>query len=296
MDFKQLEIFTALVENMSFSITANKLEISQPTVTLALQHLEEELDTPLFLRSTRELKITEAGTELYNEAKKLISGRNKVIEKFLYFSKKIITIGASTIPAGYIIPSIITKFKEKHSDILIRLEEKNSLETIRKVSNNLVDVGIVGMKTEDENCEFKPIYKDEFVFITANNPYYQKLYKSKPDIKRLAEEPLIIRECGSAIKQNMYMLLKSQNIDINVLNIAASINDTEVIKRLAAQGLGTSFISKIAAEDMVKSKKLLAFELDDIPHRYRHIYLVWNKKITYSSYIQDFLNFAPEYK
>ena len=69
MEFKQLEIFIKLVENLSFSTTASELNISQPTVSLTLKQLEEELDTPLFLRSTRELKLTEAGNKLYGEAK-----------------------------------------------------------------------------------------------------------------------------------------------------------------------------------------------------------------------------------
>ncbi|QOW61886.1 selenium metabolism-associated LysR family transcriptional regulator [Treponema pedis] len=290
MEFKHLEIFTELVENLSFSTTAANLNISQPTVSLVIRNLEKELNTPLFIRTTRGLKITEAGTNLYSQAKELLAQRKKVVDQFIYPPKKIITIGASTIPAGYIISSTVKKFKEKNPDILVRIEEKNSLETIKKVSSNLVDVGIVGMKTGDENCEFKPIYKDEFVFITANTPYYQKLQKTKPSLKRLAEEPFIIRECGSAVKQNMELILKNENIDIESLNITASINDTEVIKQLAAQGLGTSFISKIAVEDMVKNKKLLAFELENIPHKYRNIYLVWNKKITRSSYLQDFLD------
>ena len=72
MDFKQLEIFTALSENLSFSITADALNVSQPTVSLVIKHLETELDTPLFIRSTRELKITEAGSEKAVKAKRKI--------------------------------------------------------------------------------------------------------------------------------------------------------------------------------------------------------------------------------
>lgn len=296
MDFKQLEIFTALSENLSFSITADALNVSQPTVSLVIKHLETELDTPLFIRSTRELKITEAGTHLYNEAKKLLKQREKLVERFAYPQRKILTIGVSTIPAGCILPSIIKEFKKRNPDILVRVEKKNSMETIRKVSSNIVDIGIVGMKTSDEHCEFKSIYKDEFVFITANNAYYQKLKKNTPDLKTLAGEPFIVRENGSAVKQTMETILQSKNINPNTLNIAASINDTETIKQLAAQGLGTSFISKIAVEDMVKSKKLLSFELGNIPQKYRYIYLVRNKKVTPSSYMQDFLKCAAAYK
>lgn len=296
MEFKQLEIFIKLVENLSFSTTAIELNISQPTVSLTLKQLEEELDTPLFLRSTRELKLTDTGSKLYGEAKNILAERDKIIEKFTYPERKVITIGASTIPAGYLLPHIIRKFKEKYPAIYIKIEEKNSRETIKKVSSNAVDIGIVGMKIEDENCEFIPIYKDEFVFISANNAYYQKMKKTKPNLKRIAEEPFIVRETGSGIKQNMELILQSQKIDLNSINISASINDTEVIKQLTAEGLGTSFISKIAVEDMVKHKKLIAFELDDIPNRYRNIYLVLNKKINYASHIKDFLNCTECFK
>ena len=151
MEFKQLEIFIKLVENLSFSTAATDLNISQPTVSLTLKQLEEELDTPLFLRSTRELKLTEAGNKLYGEAKAILAERDKIIDKFIHPERKVITIGASTIPAGYLLPSIVREFKKKHPDVYIKVEEKNSLETIKKVSLNAVDIGIVGMKTEDEN-------------------------------------------------------------------------------------------------------------------------------------------------
>ena len=74
---KQIEIFVALVQNESFSIAAKELGISQPTVSLQIKQLEEELDTALFIRSTRELKVTEAGTLLYKEAKNLLTKRDR---------------------------------------------------------------------------------------------------------------------------------------------------------------------------------------------------------------------------
>ena len=122
MEFKQLEIFIKLVENLSFSTAATDLNISQPTVSLTLKQLEEELDTPLFLRSTRELKLTEAGNKLYGEAKAILAERDKIIDKFIHPERKVITIGASTIPAGYLLPSIVREFKKKHPDVYIKVE------------------------------------------------------------------------------------------------------------------------------------------------------------------------------
>ena len=294
MEFKHLEVFVKLVENLSFSAAADELHISQPTVSLHIKQLEEELDTPLFIRSTRELKITEEGSMLYHEAKDLLQQRVALIDRFINPNRKILRIGASTIPAGYIIPLVLSRFKNSHPHILIQIEEQNSYETIKRISTRKVDAGIVGMKTEDENCEFKPIYQDEFVFIAPNIPYYQQLKKMNPDLKRLAQEPLIVRESGSAVKHNTDLMLKAANIPDDALHIVTSMNNIEVIKRLVAQGVGTSFISKIAVDDMVNRGELLAFSLENMPHRYRDLYLVWNKKITQPSYLKEFLDSAAQ--
>lgn len=295
MEFKHLEVFVKLVENLSFSAAAEELNISQPTVSLHIKQLEEELDTPLFIRSTRELKITEEGTILYREAKDLLQQRSTLIDRFINPNRKILRIGSSTIPTGYILPFVLSRFRKTHPNILIQVEEQNSYETIKRISARKVDAGIVGMKTDDENCEFKPIYQDEFVFITPNIPYYRALQQTQPNLKRLAQEPLIVRESGSAVKQNMELMLNAAHIAPESLHIITSINNIDVIKRLVAQGVGTSFISKIAVNDMIDRGELLAFSLEDVPHRYRDLYLVWNKKITIPTYLQEFLDCALEY-
>ena len=296
MEFKHLEVFVKLVENLSFSAAAEELNISQPTVSLHIKQLEEELDCPLFIRSTRELKITGEGTQLYREAKDLLQQRASLIDRFVNPNQKILRLGSSTIPTGYILPFILSCFKKAHPNILIQVEERNSYETIKRVSSQKVDAGIVGMKTDDENCEFQPIYQDEFVFITPNIPYYRALQQTQPDIKRLAQEPLIVRESGSAVKQNTDLILTAAHISIESLRIITSINNIEVIKRLVAQGVGTSFISKIAVDDMISRGELLSFSLENIPHRYRDLYLVWNKKITLPGYLREFLYCARLYK
>ena len=295
MEFKHLEVFVKLVENLSFSAAAEELNISQPTVSLHIKQLEEELDTPLFIRSTRELKITEEGTILYREAKDLLQQRSTLIDRFINPNRKILRLGSSTIPTGYILPFVLSRFRKTHPNILIQVEEQNSYETIKRISARKVDAGIVGMKTDDENCAFRPIYQDEFVFITPNIPYYRALQQTQPNLKRLAQEPLIVRESGSAVKQNMELMLNAAHIDLASLHIITSINNIDVIKRLVAQGVGTSFISKIAVNDMIDRGELLAFSLEDVPHRYRDLYLVWNKKITIPTYLQEFLDCALEY-
>ena len=94
--------------------------------------MEEELDTPLFVRSTRELKITLTGEKLYRQVKELLEKKESIVKSFSSKRKKEMILGVSTISANYIMPPLIKKFNEKFPDIYVNISEKNSAETIKK--------------------------------------------------------------------------------------------------------------------------------------------------------------------
>lgn len=290
MDFKQLEIFVALVQNESFSIAAKELGISQPTVSLQIKQLEEELDTALFIRSTRELKVTEAGTLLYKEAKNLLTKRDRVMEKFGEKNQNKIIVGVSKIPASHILPKVLLKYRREFPNISVIIKETNSVQTIKKVSDYMVDLGIVGMKKDDENCDFAPIFEDEFVFICPNNDYYRKLKESKPTIRELVRQPMISREEGSGIRNKMDAIASEVGVSHEQLDVVLTVNDDMLVKKLVGQGVGTSFFSKVAVEDMIEDESIIAIPLTESKERYRNLYACWNKKVTLPVHVRSFLD------
>lgn len=294
MEFKELEVFVTLVELKSFSKTAKVLNLSQPTVSIHIKNLEEELDMVLFVRSTRDMKITDEALLLYKEAKELILKKNQVMEYFMRLRRKEIVVGVSTISATYLLPQLMGDFYNREPDVSIRVEEKNSLDTIASIADKRVDIGIVGMKTEEENCCFLPIYKDEFVFVAPNTDYYRALKESRPSIQTLAKEPFIVRENGSGVRKHMEMIMKSARVRLQDINVVVSINDVEVMKRLVVEGIGVSFLSRVAVKCLVEEGKLVEIPLGDVEHRYRYLYLVWNDKMNMPSYIKEFLSYIQD--
>ncbi|WP_055078844.1 selenium metabolism-associated LysR family transcriptional regulator [Lagierella massiliensis] len=290
MDFKQLEIFVALVQNESFSIAAKELGISQPTVSLQIKQLEEELDTALFIRSTRELKVTEAGTLLYKEAKNLLTKRDRVMEKFGEKNQNKIVVGVSKIPASHILPQVLLQYRKDFPNIAVVIKETNSVQTIKKVSDYIVDLGIVGMKKDDENCDFAPIFEDEFVFICPNNDYYRRLKESKPSIRALVKEPMISREEGSGIRNKMDAIANEVGVTHDQLDVVLTVNDDMLVKKMVSEGVGTSFFSKIAVEEMIKDGTILSIPLTESKERYRNLYACWNKKVTLPVHVRSFLD------
>lgn len=294
MEFKQLEVFVKLYEISSFSQVAKDLNISQPTVSLHLKQLEEELDTPLFVRTTRELKPTKEAARLYKLAVDLIKSRDRLTEQFKEFPPNGISLGVSTIPATYLLPDFLGQLFKESPAIFIRATEANSKDIIEKVAKSEVDLGIVGMKLPNDQCEFHELVVDDFVFIAPANPYYEELKKTKPNLKRLAKEPLIMRESGSGVKHTMEDILRSGGIDPGSLHPVAIMQGIEAIKQLVIKGYGTSFISALAVKNELARGEIISIPITGKEHS-RYIYLVWNKNSYQSEVLRDLISRITEY-
>ena len=114
MDLKQLETFITVVEWDSFSEAAKRLYLTQPTISTHIKQIENELNTELLKRTTKKLELTPEGREFYNYAKSI----SRIMESMQdSFSKKSLTtfnIGASSVPATYILPSLLAKYHKTH--------------------------------------------------------------------------------------------------------------------------------------------------------------------------------------
>ena len=112
MEFKQLEAFVAVVEWNSFSEAAKHIYLTQPTISSHIRSLETELNTTLLNRTTKHMEVTEDGQYLYEEAQKLLKLRGRIYEKFSQNPVSTIRLGASTIPALYLLPNVLPVFEK----------------------------------------------------------------------------------------------------------------------------------------------------------------------------------------
>ena len=108
MEFKQLESFVALVQSHSFTKAAERLYISQPTISTHIRMMEEELHTSLIVRTTKSLEVTPKGWEVYESARNILGIRDELLKSCLEEERKVIRLWASTIPSAYILPQILS--------------------------------------------------------------------------------------------------------------------------------------------------------------------------------------------
>lgn len=290
MDFKQLQSFAAVVKHQSFTRAAEKLFLSQPTISAHVSSLEEELGKRLILRTTKNIELTPKGQEVYDYAVRILGLRDRMVECCSQQSDKIIHLGASTIPSAYILPELLPEFGALYPDTYFSIHQSDSQGVVDALKEGLFDVGLIGMKVDDDRIECTPFCKDQMVLITPVNEHFLKLKQEGCSIRELMQNPVIMRETGSGSKKSADLFLESIGISEDSLNIVARVNDQEAIKNMVSGGLGISIISHMAARSILAEKRVLSFPLDDHASG-RTIYLIHRKDYILAPHIQAFMKF-----
>lgn len=265
MNLKQLEAFVRVAETKSFSTAAKMLFLTQPTVSAHISSLERELNTCLLFRNTKGVALSEAGKELYAYAEQMLELEQKIRERFGLTGRQsgsVLRIAASTIPAQYLLPDIMARFRKEYPEEQLKLFETDSSGVVDMIRSHKADVGFTGTVLEKGSCTYIPFYQDELVILTPAAEKYRA--RKDADIASwILEEPVILREEGSGTRKEALRLLAQTGIDITKLNVAAMMENQETIKRSVGSGMGISILSKLAAREEINSGKLLAFPLGE---------------------------------
>lgn len=280
MNLKQLEAFVEVAEKNSFSKAAKSLYLTQPTVSAHISALEKELGSRLLIRNTKEVELSESGKRLYEYAKQIVLLTAQIEQEFgkkeRRGEKPYFTIAASTVPAQYLLPNLLMRFRNLYPMDQFRILESDSAGVVEKVAARKADIGLTGTDTAGKYCEFLPFYEDELIVITPNTVKFQNRKQTGNALDWIAGESILLREEGSGTRKETMRILQKAGIEEEQLQVIASIENPETIKRSVASGMGISVLSALSAQDAVSSGQVLAFPLGE-ERSTREIYVVYNK-------------------
>ena len=295
MELKHLLSYATVVRLGSFSRAAEELYIAQPTISLHIRQLEEELGTKLLLRTTKNVEVTEKGREVYECAANILQLRDRITEKCSDGERRIIRLGASTIPSAYILPEVLPAYVGKHPSTYFTIDQGDSRSVAEKLAEGVIDIGLTGMKPASTEILAEPFYEDTVVIITpVREPFLSMKEHNSATLKKLFEEPVILREEGSGSLKAANTFLLNAGYSEDDLRVAARTNDPEAIKNLVAQGLGISMISSKAAENYSRENRLLVFSFPEISGR-RLLYIATRKHSVLSERAEDFLRYLRQF-
>lgn len=292
MYLNQVEAFVNVVKYKSFSQAARKLYLSQPTISAHIKSLESELGVQLLVRTTKDVILSDAGKIFYEYALELIHIRDVACVKMKTYTNEVkgnLRIAASTVPAHYILPRLMSGVRQSNPDISFTVREADSLSVINCVENFEVDLGFSGMSSSDSRLAFTPFHLDRLVLITPNTAAFRHLDGTFP-VEYLTRYPYVWREAGSGTRKTAAAFLHSLGIEEQDLNIVTELQTTEGIKQAVYANLGLSIVSRKAVEDYVKSGYLLEFDFDSELLN-RSMYLVYHKSMMFSPTTEFFFNY-----
>ncbi len=295
MELKHLLSFSSVVRLGSFSRAAEELFLAQPTISLHIRQLEEELRTRLLVRTTKSIEVTEKGREVYEYAVSILQLKDRITEECSEEERRILRIGASTIPSAYILPEVLPGYVQRHSATYFTIDQGDSRSVTEKVAEGLIDIGLVGMKPGSAELAAEPFYEDSVVIITpVREPFLSMKEQRTGMLAELFREPVILREEGSGSRKAANAFLATAGYTEKDLNIAARANDPETIKNLVAGGLGISMISSKAAENYSRENRLLVFSFPEVSCR-RQFYITTRKYAVLPERAKDFLRYLRQF-
>lgn len=240
ISLRQLQVFESVARLLSYTRAAEELFLSQPTVSMQIKKLEDDVGLPLTEVIGKKISLTEAGHSLYQAARDVLGTLNRFEmeiddQKGLHTGQLRIAVVTT---ANYFAPRMIGKFIQKYPGINVSLEVGNREYLLNRMSQNLDDLYLVGKPPESSELDFEPYLANPMVVVAPiNHPLAnQKLIP----LSAIAKEPFIVREKGSGTRIAVEQAFQQAGYE---LNIQMELGSNESIKQGISGGLGIAVIS-----------------------------------------------------
>ena len=297
MNLNQLKIFYLASKLGSLSAAGEKLNITQPAVTKAIQRLQDYYEIKLINRFGKKMALTDAGEVLYGIAEKIFELEKQAEESIRDFQQQKrghIRIHASESFGAYYLPHIINPFIKANPNIRVSASILPTEQVAKNTANLENDLGFISFPLKNEKLLIRSIIEDRMeIIVPPGHPITQYGY-IKP--RNLAGETIIMHEKGSATERIFDDYIRKNNISVNIL---LELSSNNAVKLAVEEGLGIGVISRNIAIDEIEADKLIAisFSDPDMKHKY---YMVHHKDKYISDILQHLIDtadqWAAEYK
>lgn len=288
----KLEAFIEVARTKNITTAADNLYTSQPSVSMKIKALEEQLNAKLFDRTKKMMHLTAEGkvflhyaesiSDLYNEA-------TTIINNFKTLKRGTLSVAAGSYYGSYLLPNMLGHFKSKYPGIHIQIKMAFSEVVIRDVLVNNYELGFIG-ETEYvkkyPNLVCKTFLKDELVLIfSSKHPCTQM---NSVDIQSLQDETFIKSNRSSALRKKLEKSFQNDNIEFKNSII---LNNVESIKRAVENNLGISILPKMAVEREIKLGFLHTAKIENISLS-RELHYVYRNDKVLSRAAEEFLEMS----
>ncbi|MFC1750783.1 LysR family transcriptional regulator [Pseudomonadota bacterium] len=288
LTLRQLQIFEAIVRLGSYTKAAEELFLTQPTVSMQIKKMSDTIGLPLFEQVERQHRPTAIGAEIYRSCTKIfdtLTNLESSIAEYKGLKRGRLSLGVITT-AKYFAPEMLGAFCKEYPDIDISLKVTNRDRVLERIAKGADDLFVLGQTSDDAGLVSIPFAPNPMVVVASKD--HPLTRERNISLERLAQEPIILREPGSGIRDSTVRLFQERKLKPRV---RMELGSNEAIKHAVVGGLGVSVLSlhTLTLEGAAGPVDIL--DVEDFPIQ-RQWYLAYSKERELSLIAKTFLEFV----
>ncbi len=249
MTLVQLEYIVALDTYRSFGVAAEKCFVTQPTMSMQVQKLEDELGVRLFDRSKQPITPTEIGIEILEQARTILKESYKLKELISNQKSSVsgeLRIGIIPTMAPYLMPKVISAFMDKYPDVQLVIWEYMTDQIIHELKNGLLDCGILSTPLEDKSLQEIPLFYESFVaYLSKSSPLINKKNLQASDIN--LDDLWLLNEGHCMRNQILNICKRKKSNDLKPFEY--NTDSVETLKRMVEMNKGITLLPELSISD-----------------------------------------------
>lgn len=250
MTITQLKYVLSVSKYKNFTIAAEHSYVTQPTLSMQIQKLEDELGVMIFHRSKKPIELTDVGEKIVEQARVIINESNRIkdiVDQYKGFIGGEFRLGIIPTVISTLLPMFLNHFSKTYPKVKLIIEELNTEEIIKKLSDSEIHAGLAATPLENEDIKEKPLYYEPFVGLV---PINHRLFDRKeitPD--ELEIEDLLLLQEGHCFKQSVINLCNRLKTN-NKKNFQLESGNFNTLIKLSKDGHGMTLLPYLQSLDL----------------------------------------------
>lgn len=256
MNFQQLEYIVAVDNHRHFAKAAEQSYVTQPTLSMMIQKLEEELGIKIFDRSKQPVVPTEAGQAIIAQAKTILQEAWRIKEMANELKGELkgeLKLGIIPTVAPYLLPLFLNKFLKKYPLLKIKITELTTAQIIEKLKNHTLDAAILATPLNNPSLNEQPLYYEQFVVYASKD---EKLMKKKFLLQSdIDTNHLWLLEEGHCMRAQILSLCELRKKELNSSNLQYEAGSIETLKKMVDMNNGITILPELAMQELTATEK-----------------------------------------
>jgi LysR family hydrogen peroxide-inducible transcriptional activator len=276
MTITQLKYVLSVAEYQNFTIAAEHSFVTQPTLSMQIQKLEEELDVKIFNRSKKPIELTEVGKKIVEQAKVIVDESTRISD-IVHQQKGYVggefKLGMIPTIMPALLPMFLNNFTKKYPKVKLIIEELTTEDIIKKLTDGHLDAAIVATPLENEAIIERPLYYEPFVGLIPEN---HRLFQNKQiTVEDLEMEDILLLEDGHCFKDSIINLCRNYKVD-NKKGFQLASGSFDTLIKLSKEGLGMTLLPYLHTLDLSERDQKHLREFQSPPPA-REVSLIYHK-------------------